>query len=164
MKIIKSEGFLPIIKGKHLLLDTNVFIDALTKPTVFTEFFNELKQYDVTITTIDFVVVEFLKGAPNEQKNSEKKEFIDQFIDATLPLTQSTIGHLYHLVKLFGVEGKSASITDLMLGAFLMQYRGQLFLMTKNTTDFPSNIFQLMTLVNFPHIRSIQTYGIYSMS
>lgn len=81
MKIILPEEFFSILKDRHLLLDTNVFIDAFINPNEFGKFFNQLKAEGCTLVTIDGVISEFIKGAPTLQKLEKKREFVDEIIE-----------------------------------------------------------------------------------
>jgi hypothetical protein len=87
MEIHYLPTLIPFLKDKYLLLDTNVFRDAAVKPTLFNSFINTLKSAGATLTTIDLVKFELLKGSATNQKYSEKESFINQIIDATIPLT-----------------------------------------------------------------------------
>lgn len=162
MDIIKPPDLLPLLKEKHILLDTNILIDSLIKPTVFTNFIKELKDNGTIITSIDPVAYEFLQGAATPEKFKEKQELLNGIIDAYLPITKPTFENIYTLIELFGIEGKGTDMTDLILGGVLMQYPERLFLFTKNTTDFPMNIYTFKSVFNFPHNKSIQTYGVYT--
>lgn len=73
MRIIKDPELLSILTNKHLLLDTNVFIDAFSNPVEFGKFFNELTDNQITLATLEFVKVEFLKGSFTDAKYEEKK-------------------------------------------------------------------------------------------
>lgn len=152
------------LKNKYLLLDTNVFIDALIKPSVYRDFFNDLKKSDVTLVTIDLVKYEFLKGAANNEKYKEKEKFLNAIVEAVLPMTPKTFELVYSLIKSYGEDGKAPQMTDLVLGAFLMQFKKNIFLMTKDTTDFIQSIFDLPHIINVPHHKGIHTYGIYQYS
>jgi len=162
MNLLKPGDLLSLLKDKKILLDTNIFIDALIKPTVFKEFFKELKANNVTITTITPVVIEFLRGLPNEKTYSERKELVDKVVDSYLPITEDIFDSVFELLKLYGLDGKGTEMTDLLLGAILMKHPEKLILITKNTTDFPMNIFTFVAVMNLPYHRSIQTYGIYT--
>jgi len=164
MEIITPPEFYSTINNCHLLLDTSVFIDALINPTTFGEFFNELRDHNVTLVTIDPVILEFIKGAPNYTKHQEKLEFLNSIIDTCLPLPKEVFEFSKKLSELYNEEGKTVSITDFLLGACIGHYQNNLFLISKNTSDFPTNIFQLKTFLNLVHRKSIQSYGVYSYS
>ncbi|MBI2611344.1 PIN domain-containing protein [Candidatus Gottesmanbacteria bacterium] len=162
MNILYSPTLIPTLEGKYLLLDTNIFIDSYIKPHLFTSFFNDLKKADITLTTIDLVKCEFLKGSPTEEKYNEREIFITDITNNTiLPITKETYELAYNLIKLYKVEGSAVKITDLFLGACLMQYKKNIFLLTRDTTDFIQRIFELSFIVNVPHTKGILTYGIY---
>lgn len=161
MKIITPPDFFQIFKDKHILLDTSVFIDAFLNPKSFGEFFNELKSNNTTLVTLDVVKIEFLKGAPNIEKYNQKRDFFDQIVETCLPTTNDTYIFVYKLVQMYKENGKSLSITDLFLGATIMQYKASLVLLTKNTTDFPTNIFNLESYINISYLKGLHSYGIY---
>ncbi len=161
MEITYPLTFIPSLKHKHLLLDTNVFRDVATKPIVFRNFFNELKKTDITLTTIDLIKYELLKGSADIAKYKAKETFINEIIDACIPLVPETLALVYDLIKMYGIDGTALSITDLLLGAILMQYKQNIYLMTRDTTDFMQKIFDLSSIVNIPHNKGIFTYGVY---
>lgn len=161
MEIIKPVDLLSLLKDKHILLDTNILIDSLTKPRLFKSFFNELRENGVTITSIDPVAIEFLQGASDKKRYGEKKEILSQIIDAFIPINKDIFNNVYKLIEAYGIDGKGTDMTDFLLGAALVQYPERLFLFTKNTGDFPLSVFNLVSVINFPTIKSIQTYGIY---
>src|SRR5579871_167879 len=136
MEILYPETFIPSLKHKHLLIDTNVLRDAANRPSVFTKFFNDLKKADITIGTTDFVKYELLKGSADNSKYDNKDKFISEIIDVTIPIHARTFELVYELIKQYGIDGSTAHITDLLLGACLMQYKTNIYLMTRDTTDF----------------------------
>lgn len=162
MKIILPSDFFSIVKDKHILLDTTVFIDALTNPTSFVSFLNQLKNSNVTFVTLDVVIVEFTRGAQDERRFREKNKFIEQIIETCLPVTDQISKDAIELANEYHLEGKGVSITDFLLGATLKDYKDNLLLMTRNTNDFPINIFDLSTCFNVVHNRGIFAYGLYS--
>ena len=89
MEIIYSPTLISSLKNKHLLLDTNVFRDMASKPTIFADFFNLLKKEGVTLATLDVVKYEILKGSRDNEKYKEKEKQIDAIIDIVLPVIPS---------------------------------------------------------------------------
>lgn len=161
MEIIYPPTLIPFLKSKHLLLDTNVFRDAVSKPTVFLRFFHDLKNADVTLATIDFVKYELLKGSADKEKYQQKEKFIHDIIDVIIPVTPKTIELVYVLIREYGIDGASLTLTDLLLGATLMHYGKNICLLTRDTTDFIQKIFELSSVVNIPNAKGIFTYGVY---
>ncbi len=164
MKIVLPEDFFKILNNCHLLLDTSVFIDSSINPVEFGNFFNQLRANDITLVTIDPVIVEFLKGSPSPEKFDAKQSAVSEITGTNLPLTSDIFDSVKLLVILYKEEGKSLSLTDLLLGASLMQYEKGLYLLTKNVTDFPTNIFNLATHLNLLHRKAIQSYGVYNFT
>lgn len=164
MKIITPPDFFQTFKDKHILLDTSVFIDAFLNPVWFGEFFNNLRTQGTTLVSLDVVKTEFLKGAPTIEKYNQKEEFFDQIIEACLPTTNETFVNLYKLIQVYKEDGKGLSVADLFLGATLMKYKRSLFLLTKNTTDFPTNIFNLASYLNISYTKGLHSYGVYNFT
>lgn len=164
MKIYYPENFFEILREKHLLLDTNVFIDSFNfeRPLDYIKFFNDLKVNDTTLVTIDGVELEFLKGSKNEDVYNRKSEHLDDIIDAVLPTHKDDNEKIKELIKLSGSDGGGIQIVDYYLGANLLRYKRNLFLMTRNIKDFPQNIFFLESTVCFSASKTIFTYGIYT--
>lgn len=163
MKIITPQDFFQTFKNKYILLDTSVFIDSFLHPAEFGKLFNNLKAQGATLVSLDAVKIEFLKGAPNAEKYKQKEDFFNEIIDTCLPITNDTLLNLYELVQKYREEGKNISVTDLLLGAILMQYKSNLFLLTKNTTDFPINIFDLKSYMNISYTKGLHVYGVYNI-
>lgn len=162
MEIITPPEFSTTINNCYLLLDTNVFIDAYNNPIKFGAFFNDVKDHGVALVTIEPVILEFLKGAPNLNKYREKLNFLTELIDITIEIPPETYKNSHKLILSYNEEGRGVSITDFLLGGMIMNSHGKLLLMSKNTTDFPTNIFKLETFINLIRRKSIQSYGIYS--
>ena len=161
MEITYPQELIVFLKNKHLLIDTNIFRDATVKPSVFYKFFNELKGSDVTLATIDFVKYELLKGAANSNKYHEREILINSIIEVTIPIVPETYKFAYNLITLYGIDGASVNITDIFLGAILMQYKKNICLITRDTSDFMPKIFDLLFIINVPHGKGIFTYGVY---
>ncbi|MBI4097384.1 MAG: type II toxin-antitoxin system VapC family toxin [Candidatus Levybacteria bacterium] len=115
------------------------------------------------LATIDAVILEFIKGAQSNEKLKEKKKFVEQIIESYLHEDRKIFSYAFKLVEMYKEEGKSVSMTDFILGATLMYYhKNNLLLLTKNPSDFPTNIFKLKTYMNLFHRKAIQSYGVYS--
>ena len=161
MEILYPPTLFSFLKNKHLLLDTNVFRDAVVKPTVYSRLFNDLKTADVTLVTIDAVRYELLKGSADDTKYKEKMKLIDDIVDIMLPISPKTVELVYTLIQDYGIHGTVMSLTDLLLGATLMQYQNRICLLTRDTTDFIQSVFNLLFIINVPYSKGIFTYGVY---
>jgi predicted nucleic acid-binding protein len=151
MKIHYPLELISSLKNKHLLLDTNIFRDAAGNSTVFAEFFNTLKKADITLATVDLVKYELLKGSATEEKYRQKELLITSIVDVILPLPLKTPDLTYELIRKYGIDGAAVGITDLSLGAMLMQYKRNICLLTRDTSDFMQNIFDLKFIINATH-------------
>jgi hypothetical protein len=122
MSILNLGDALSHVKGKKVLFDTNILIDGLIKPTVFESFFDKIRETGCKIMSIEPVAFEFLQGLPTEEKYTQRYKILNEIIDEYVPITKETFNNAYKLIKLFGIEGKGLEITDLLLGAVLMEY------------------------------------------
>lgn len=163
MNIYYPENLFKLLKDKWLLLDTNVFIDSFNfdKPKEYISFFNDLKENNTELSTIDGVCFEFLKGSKNQAVYTKKQEHIEDIIDSKLPFRDNRES-IEILIKLYGVDGGSMQMVDLHLGAQLLQYKEKIFLMTRDVRDFSQSIFSLQSTVSFSTGKTIFTYGIYT--
>ncbi len=161
MEIIYLPTLLSSLKAKYLLLDTNIFRDSSVQPTAYNEFFNVLKKANVTLATTDFVKYELLKGSSDTNKYEAKETLVHNVVDVLLPISPNTIKLGYELITRYGIEGTALHVTDLLLGALLMQYKESMRLLTRDISDFIPRIFDLQFVVNAPHGKGIFTYGIY---
>ena len=95
--MISSTKLIRFLKHKIVLLDTNIFRDILSKPTILSEFLEKLKSSGITLGTIDAVKYELLKGSSDENKYKERAKFIDKTIDITINLPPSSFELVYDL-------------------------------------------------------------------
>lgn len=156
-------GLISSLKYRHLLLDTNVFIDASKHPEDFADFFNTLKDSDITVTTIDCVKIEFLRGASDDREYKEKEDYLNSITEMILPTDTEVIKNSYELVKKYRQQGGTIAFTDFYLGANLMKFRSNIYLLSKNTTELPLTIFNLKYIINYPLNKGIFTYGVYTI-
>lgn len=161
MKIFIPRDFLLAIRGKHLLLDTNFFIDSSNHKSSFKSLVKTFLENDATLVSIEPVRAEFLKGSPSEDKYKIKAEYFEEIVSNFLPVTKDIFDNVRELTKMYKEEGKGVSIVDLLLGATLIKYQKNLCLITKDIKDFPTNIFRRLTHFNLLDRRSIQSYGVY---
>lgn len=161
---IATEDFLSIIRDKHILIDTNVLIDASIRPTEMLRFINKIKSEGATVCSTTFIEGEFLRGSQNSTKYDDKKTLINTLVDVRLPISPNTLKNFEKLIKMYGEFGKGVELVDFTLGALLMDYPEKLFLFTKNTTDFHTDVFDLVSVVSFPNKKSLATFGIYTFS
>ena len=99
IKIVTSPDLISVVRNKHILLDTNVFIDCSLNPNVFIDFLNMLKNNQITLTTIDLVLIEFLKGASDIIKYNEKRDLAKKITDHIIPITKDIDENAFFLIN-----------------------------------------------------------------
>lgn len=162
--LVIPDSFFPKIRLKHLLLDTSFFIDASFHQEAFFDFYNECRKNEVTLVTISPVALEFTKGSKSKEVISNSLLLMEKFVDAYLPVHPSVFEkYSPFLVEEYQKKGAGVSITDLLLGGMVYHHKKDLCLLTKNSKDFPLNVFDLETyfLLKNKISSTIQIYGVY---
>lgn len=163
MDIEIPQNLISTLRGKFLLLDTNVFIDASIHWEVFQKFFNELKSVNITLVTIDLVKAEFLRGAEDTTSYATKELLLEGVVNTILSTEGKTLTNIFEIVKRYKADGKTVEIPDLVLGANLLRYGSNLFLLTRNTNDFPIKVYDVVGVINCIYKRGIFAYGVYKI-
>lgn len=78
-----------------------------------------------------------------------------------MPILPDLVENVYALIKRYKEDGKGVSFSDLLLGATLMKYKSNIFLMSKNASDFPDKIFRVASYINVFKNKSLQCYEVY---
>lgn len=156
-----TASFFTLSNNKTILLDTNFFIDALLHLEEFESLILQLKTNGTRLITIEPVIIEFLKGLPNKEKFDERIQLISKTADEIFPVSADTLRYSTYLVEQYGEDGKGMSVVDIILGGIILEYRNNLLLLTKNTTDFPTNIFAFKSYFHLVLKRAIQVYALY---
>lgn len=159
-QMIDSE-LLQKLKDKWVILDTNFILNASRYPNKYNLVLEELKSVNIEITSLNFILLEIYKGSDIRAHFTEKKELIDDLIDAILPINSL---HENANLILFAYRKKAQhlSITDLYIASALKTYSKELFLITENLKDFPGDLFTWNGYINVPKISELNTYGIVS--
>jgi predicted nucleic acid-binding protein len=162
MELILPHDFYSVTKDKFLLLDTSVFIDTLLNPVKFEQLFSKLKNNGCTLVTLDAIQLEFIKGSLDDVSFEKKKLVISGIVDSVLPISKDIWDESLELLKAYKEDGKTASVADLLLGGTIVKYSGTILLITKNLSDFPTNIYKLETHFNLLHRKGLHSYALLS--
>jgi len=162
------DALIKIVNEKHLLLDTSFFIDAMYHKDAFDGFAKECKVYGATLVTIQPVLIEFARGAKSKSAFSNRVSLVEDYVDGyIIPISPKAFSDdVPFLVEGYGQAGARVSLTDFLLAATAKQHTNDLFLLTKNSLDFPEKFFQLETyfLLQNQMSRTTQCYCIYRYS
>src|SRR5690606_8457017 len=82
--LVCPDDFFSNLKLNHLLLDTSFFIDAIEDEVIFREFCQTCEQNQITLATINPVVIEFLKGSKDSATRESRLNFINSFTHGNL--------------------------------------------------------------------------------
>ena len=132
------------LKGKHIILDTNVLICLFENFDEGQEFisFLLLEIEDCTLTYFPLIEFEFTRGAYQKEHQEKRKEFLEKLSIESLPFhgdefTDETI----KIAQIYASKKKSPELVDCYIAAYLNKYKDKLFLATLNHKHFPQFIF-----------------------
>ncbi|MDD3190818.1 MAG: PIN domain-containing protein [Candidatus Pacebacteria bacterium] len=150
------------IKNKHLILDTNVLINASKYQEKYFDFFDLLNKLDVKLVIDDSVKFEFLRGASTKENLLKNEDFLSKLNKAELIVTKEIfemareISNIY--VRNIRNSTQKISFVDCLIAGQMEKFneqKEQLFFATENNTDFPLLLFDriyilLIWRVGFP--------------
>lgn len=151
-----------VVKDKHLIVDSDVFISLFSFRAE--DVFDELKRLGVTLAYIHPVYLE-LMNTDTAQEKLRRNALLSDYEFIELPLTVEEIKNAGLIQKSLpiGLKGRP-SPTDYYLGVFLARYNnGSTYLLTSNVKDFPQPIFTRETFVpitNQTDFKAIWVVGI----
>lgn len=136
--------WIPVIKYKHLLFDTDAIISILEYDAL--SLCDKLKDQGVIFCLIHPIYIELLK-TDNLSKRIERQTFIDDYDFQFLPLTSKEMDKAKDIQSyLLTSKSYTASPTDLYLGGRLCTLSPKnssenIYLITSNLADFPHPLY-----------------------
>lgn len=152
-----------LLSNKFLFLDTTFFFDAYPNPTLFVNLLRILKASQTEVVTIPLVRLEFLKGSDLIRDFELKNKFINEIVDAVIPVDPQVIKDLEQVSIVYRKDSSHLSVTDAMLAAFLKRYNPS-FLLTRNHKDFPTSLFDRKILIPIEYEKEVQVHGVYQLN
>lgn len=154
------------LQYKWLLIDTNFLINASKTPLAYAPIIAKIKSMHSLMVATPMVKVEFLCGANNARQQRTFEKYFNATVESLLP-PDATINELA-LDKLLptymGGPRTKSFVTDLFLGATLMKYDDNLMLLTANHKDFPTDIYERVSILHVTDSISITSYAFYKFS
>lgn len=148
------------LNNSTILLDTNFFIDAFSKPKDFGELISSLKSSNVVLVCSGIVKFEFTRSK-NFDVFQKKIKYFDNLVENLLPIDRKTEELIFEVMSEYQDAIIGVSVTDVILAAFLKRYR-KLRLLTRDHGDFPTSVFKREEIFNIQSTRDIKTYAVYS--
>jgi len=157
------------LQGKHILIDTCFLSAVFRYPREYFEDFFEmlLNEQKCTLCINEFINLEFIRIAKNKQELEKIKDFLADF--ALLPLTKDiwTISNdiypLYNLCKIVR-NSNQISIPDVLNISFIQKYQTNLYLLTLDHGDYPSEVAKRIVTGTIDVETNIITWAIYSFN
>lgn len=127
-------------------------------------FVQQIRKSGAVPAWCDPVEIEFTKGVEPEELQ-QRYQLLKLLTDQKIPLHDSLYAdHMPYLVSRYRREGAKMSLADLYLGALTRRHQTDLLLLSRNLTDFPTNIFSRDSELLIKKRRTIHVYGLYSYS
>jgi len=163
-----NESIKARIKNKHLILDTNILINASKYWGQYSDFFNLLNSLEVKLVIDDSIKFEFLRGASTKENLVQNEEFLlgldkaDLAVNKEIFETAREISNIY--VRNIRNSNQKISFADCLIAGQMKKYneqREQLFFATENNTDFPLLLFDRIHIHTIDLESRISNVGIY---
>lgn len=148
------------LNNSTILLDTNFFIDAFSKPSDFVELISSLKAAKIALVSSSIVKFEFTRSKSLDVRQKKSKYF-DKLVENLLMADRKIEELIFEIMSEYKDAIIGVSPTDVILAAFLKRYR-TLRLLTRDHSDFPTSVFCREEIFNVQSVRDIKTYAVYS--
>jgi hypothetical protein len=155
------------IKGKTILLDTNVIVNGYQHPKEFQELLQNLSDLDCELTTIEAVRLEFFSQNRSLEELTKKVNFYNETITYPELPTRTFEQNMRELSLLyaFGMQVKTFQTVDFMLAAAMKRYSKNILLLTNDHNGFTPRLFDLQEVVPLvPECGSVVAFGLYSFA
>jgi predicted nucleic acid-binding protein len=153
----------------HVLLDTNILIDALKHPKDFAVFFAYLQKKEAAAVLEEVIQLEFLRGIRDKKVGQELLSglFGDDYI--TLSPSKDIFTRALHIADMYlRSDNKQVSLPDTLIAGQMCRYAREqaseyeLLLATQNHRDFPPILFNRVAVFCVTlRDGSIKTIGFY---
>jgi predicted nucleic acid-binding protein len=117
---------------------------------LFKELSIKLEEKDLYIDS--YTKLEFLKDVQLPKEIRLREEFLEDFTLAEdhFEIYKNTKDNALALSRLYAHNGRAkVSLVDLFLASRIIQSKYQAYLITGNTKDFPSFIFDIVSVINY---------------
>lgn len=161
------------LRGRYVLLDTNVVINIGRYLKFYQNLIDSLFEHDVVLLINPIVKAElfaFVKTDSDAEKVTKLINILsnDKPDDSLMPFTNNIdyaikLGRKYQELE---VPVKHIQLPDLLIGAELARYQkgGHLFLATEDHSGFPVPIYKRHGIETIDCGQSIHTVGFYNLS
>lgn len=162
LKVISDENDVP--EHSYIAVDTCLFIDAFHNPECFQDFFKYLEEKNIILTTTFLNYLEFSKGFDTIKGFNDSQTFLENIVKIIYPLRD--LEESAEKLKLaYRTAGQKLQIPDLFLGSMGLKWPDKMLILTKNHSDFISELFDIECFVPFCGKKnSVQVYSFYRFS
>ncbi len=153
------------LSHKHLVVDTNLLLEAEKSPEYFSELFSFILEAQCIPILTRFTEFEFMRNSFQKEVQQKQRAFLDAFGFMLYPLAIQPDALFEEAVKIANHyqarKFKDTSLVDCCLGALLRLKRSDLLLITRNHKDFPETLFERHFVWNVGFERDVLAFGIY---
>lgn len=132
---------------KHLLIDTNFLIDAVKYPSRFNELLKIFKDCGFTLVSVQATLIEFVKGSKSIENYSKKVKYYNSVINTVLPLMPQVHANVDNITRVLLKKSGQLSYVDCLLLGTTMTYKNSVYLLTRDRSDIPISIFNVIASI-----------------
>jgi predicted nucleic acid-binding protein len=140
-----------LLRGKYLLLDTNVLINYQKYPVQMERVHSKFDEFETIPVLDEMVRFEYIRGAESPEEIKVLKIFLMILFKLTtadvdqlqFPVNQETINTATDIANIYSsrLKNLNAPAIDCFLASQMKKYHKNLFLVTSDHKDFPSLLF-----------------------
>ncbi len=167
MKSLDTTELCKKLDHKAVIFDTNILLESSTQTEAFAEIFGFIQRCKCQPQYFPFIEFEFFERTHQKELIEQKRAFLEALNIESLPTgpLDRLIREAIAIANLYASHGKgSMGIVDSCIAALLERYRGNLFLLTTNHSDFNEFLFDRLFLYPLAHEKSILNLGFYEFN
>ena len=154
-----------LLTDSFLLIDSNFIIDAYRFTEEFNTLINKISDVNCTLFSIDAIKYEFTKGSKSIVEHQKKLKYYSSIIKATLLVDKNIHNNQQIILNTLLSRSKDLSYPDSLLLGTLMKYdNNKTFLLTRDRTDIPIDIFPIKASIALYAEGKNIFYSIYSFN
>lgn len=161
------------IRNKHLILDTNLLVNIVKNTDIFLSFTEKIEQLNVKSVIDQTIKFEFLRGCSTKSDIQKKEKWLDYLLGSNrmeLPVDKNIFERARLISNIYCRKNpkyaKQISFGDCLIAAQMMKYnrsRDSLYIATIDNNDFPTFIFNRISIETIYDDKSIFNIGIYGI-
>lgn len=164
MTVLSLEEVKNKLRNQHVLLDSNVLIEAKNAPDAFEEIIKIFLEAGCKPVTVPFVEFEVFRNSFQLELRKAQEEYLALWNRLKLPLgdQQKLLDDALAIAQYYKSRSLgSPQLSDCFIAAFAKRHARDLVVMTRNHKDFPPPLFQREIIWTASMPRDLLAFGFY---